>query len=577
MSPLSRLFKEKISEALRQIGIEDSEDLIEIAPCLREELGHHQTNIAFRIAKSLGKAPLELARALEEKLCLQNIAQSVQVTPPGFINVTWDQSFLAENLQALLADPMLGISPPKKERIVVEFSSPNIAKELHVGHLRSTIIGESLARLLEFQGHDVLRLNHIGDWGTQFGMLIAYIFSYKEQEWNSASLTLERLMEWYREAKRCFDEDEEFRKKGQKAVVALQGGDPAYRAVWEQICAISRTAFEEIYSLLGVEIQERGESFYQPEMPAMVEELERRGVVELSGGAKCIFVPGFTNREGEPMPFMVQKSDGGYTYDTTDLAALRQRVEVEKADRIIVVTDSGQALHFQLLFGAAVKAGYYSREKVRMDHVTFGLVLGENRKKFKTRSGDTEKLVDLLNQAVEKAHLLVREKSPNLPEKEQAFLARVLGISSVKYADLASQRQKDYVFSYARMLRFEGNTAIFLLYSYVRMLGIQRNISTDPKTLLRSNMPHVEHPSEVALCLHLLRFADIIAFISSNLEPHHLCEYLYQLAEKFNAFFRDCRVKGASEQNGRLCLVEAARQVLEKGLCILGIPIIERM
>ncbi|MEL7431942.1 MAG: arginine--tRNA ligase [Chlamydiota bacterium] len=571
---LAKVISQTLSRIYPDLGA--PKDFVEVAPCARPELGHYQSNIALKLAKLLKQPPISLANTLREHLPLEECAEKITVTPPGFLNITCNKSFLSNRLSQLLSDPKCLVSCAEKKRVIVEFSSPNIAKELHVGHLRSTIIGESLARLFTFQGHDVLRLNHIGDWGTQFGMLIAYIRAHvTENRWASAP-SLEDLMHWYKKAKALFDEDEHFRKESQLAVVALQQGDTGSIEVWKDICAVSRKAYEEIYSLLDVSIQERGESFYNPHLAPMVEELEHRGMIEYSGGAKCIFPQGFKNREGNPLPFMVQKSDGGFNYDTTDLAALKHRVAVEKADRIIVITDSGQSLHFQLLFKAAEKVGYYDPEKVQMDHVTFGLVLGEDGKKFKTRSGETKKLVDLIYKAIEYASALVGEKSGHLSQEEKRHLAKTLGISAVKYADLSSQRQKDYTFSYARMLRFEGNTATFLLYAYVRMLGIERKIGKDLPSLLQTK-PSLDHPSELALGLHLLRFAEVIDLITDNLEPHHLCDYLYKLAEKFHAFFRDCRVEGSDQEEGRLVLVEAARKVLAQGLYLLGIDTVERM
>lgn len=571
---LQNLLQTSLKDLIDLQELEDS--FVEVAPCVKEHFGHYQSNLALKLAKKLKKNPMQIAEELREKVGFQEEIAEITVTKPGFLNITLTKEELSKRAQNLLLDPKLGVEiSEEKKRIIVEFSSPNIAKELHVGHLRSTIIGESIARLFTFLEQDVLRLNHIGDWGTQFGMLIAYMTEEKKED--RSSLELEDLMAWYKAAKKKFDEDDAFKKRSQTAVVSLQRQDPEPMKVWKEICEISRKAFEEIYDLLDVTIQERGESFYNPLLAPMVEDLEKRGIVEISNGAKCIFLEGFTNRDGEPMPFMVQKSDGGFNYDTTDLAALRHRVQVEKADRIIIVTDLGQSLHFQLLFQAGLKAKYYDPDLVRMDHVGFGLVLGQDGKKFKTRSGETKKLVDLIHKAISYAEMLVREKSPELSEKEQKDLAKTLGISAIKYADLSSQRQKDYTFSYERMLRFEGNTAVFLLYSYVRMLGIQRKTSKKVEDLLPKNTIALEHPSEVSLGLHLLRFAEIIGSISEDLELHRLCEYLYVLSEKFNAFFRDCRVSGSDKESERLLLTEACKRVLHKGLTLLGIKTVDRM
>lgn len=536
----------------------------DISPCAQEEFGHYQCNSALRLGKRLSKNPRLIAQILIDslnttaRLCFSKI----EIAGPGFINFTFHPAFLSETLNLLLTDPLLGAMPPKrKERILVEFSSPNVAKELHVGHLRSTIIGEALARLFEFLGHDVLRLNHIGDWGTQFGMLIAYLkathlFSFSN---------LTELMHCYREAKKRFDHDPEFKKQAQLEVIHLQAKDPDSLNLWQKICDISRKGFQEIYDLLNVHLTERGESFYNPELKKIVEELEKKGLVTLSEGAKCIFLDGFE------LPLMIQKADGGYNYDTTDMAAIRQRIFVEKADRIIYVVDAGQSLHFQMVFSAAEKAGWLNPSKTRAEHVAFGLVLGNDGKKFKTRSGDTEKLIDLLLEAIERARAILLERGT--PGGEVDSTARILGIDAVKYADLSCHRTKDYTFSYDRMLRFDGNTAVFLLYSYVRVLGIKRKIGI----FHPSGKIDLSHPSEISLALHLRRFGEVIEMMSRELLPHRLTDYLYTLAEKFNAFFRDCRVEGSPEQTSRLLLCEATERVLYQGLEILGLKTVEKL
>ncbi|MBS0655550.1 MAG: arginine--tRNA ligase, partial [Verrucomicrobia bacterium] len=348
-------------------------------------------------------------------------------------------------------------------------------------------------------------------------------------------------------------------------------------AIWEAICETSRRAYQEIYDLLDIKIIERGESFYNAELASVVSDLEQKGLVQISDGAKCIFLEGFQNRDGESLPLIVQKSDGGYNYDTTDMAAIRHRIRDEGADRIIYVTDSGQATHFQMIFAAAIKAGYLDLSKTRVDHVPFGLVLGSDGKKFKTRSGDTEKLVDLLQIAVEKAKGILQERNPDWSLEEQEKVAHALGIGAVKYADLSSHRVSDYTFSYDRMLRFEGNTAAFLMYAYVRVLGIQRKVGLEIDQIVKTASISIEHPTEIALALMLARFPEVIEQVAQDLLPNRLTDYLYSLAEVFNLFFRDCRVEGTPQQNSRLLLTEATRRVLGKGLNLLGLTPVERM
>ena len=577
MKTLQEIFQEKVSLAIEAAFgdlLSSEEKLADIAPCAEEQFGHYQCNSALRLAKPLKLAPRAVAQKILDHFD-SSICQKIEIAGPGFLNFTLSADYLSKGLTSALHDPFLGVARPKvRKRVIVEFSSPNVAKELHVGHIRSTIIGDCLARLLEFLGEDVLRLNHIGDWGTQFGMLIAYL---KEEGLGALhAATLEQLMQWYRAAKKRFDDDAAFKKRAQLQVVALQSGDKEALEKWKLICDISRKGFQEIYDLLQVQITERGESFYNPFLKEVTEELEKKGLIQVSDGAKCIFLEGFKNREGDILPVIVQKSDGGYNYDTTDLAALRHRIQKEKVDRIIIVTDTGQSLHFQMIFAAGEKAGWVTPH-VALDHVGFGLVLGADGKKFKTRSGETEKLIDLLTEAVDRARLVMQERLPEAPQTEIEHLARTIGIDAVKYADLSCNRTKDYTFSYDKMLRFEGNTAVFLLYSYVRINGIKRKTGAHIDTLIQTHPIDLKHPSEISLGLHLRRFGEVLEQVSRDLLPNRLTDYLYTLAEKFNAFFRDCRVEGSNEEKSRLVLCELTARILQKGLEILGLEIVERM
>ncbi len=541
-----------------------------VTPATQEKFGHYQCNSAMRLAKSLKKAPREIAEALVDQL-ERALFEEVEIAGPGFINLTLRPQYLSTLLNEVLCDGRLGVErPATPKRIIVEFSSPNIAKEMHVGHLRSTIIGDAIARLFEFLGHSVIRLNHVGDWGTAFGMLIAYINEETADRLEEADLPT--LMKWYRLSKERFDADEGFKTRARQAVVALQGGDPAALQAWEAICHISRQAFQEVYDLLDIRLEERGESFYNPMLGEIVKDLEEKGLVTVSEGAKCVF------HEGHRIPLMVQKSDGGYNYDTTDMAAMLHRIEDEHADRIVVVTDAGQSLHFDLVRKTAEKAGYLDPKKVRFDHVPFGVVLGTDGKKFRTRSGQVEKLVDLLTASIKEAKKILAEREHEMGPEELERLARILGIDAVKYADLSCNRISDYVFSYERMLRFDGNTAAFILYSFVRVNGIKRRIGkVDIKKLCKTEKISLEHPAERDLGLHLLRFSETLQVMEEELLPNVLTDYLYSLAQKFNAFFRDCRVEGVEEQNSRLLLCEAVARTMATGLQILGIQTVDRM
>ncbi len=545
------------------------------------KFGHYQCNSAMKLAQVLKKNPRLIASEIIQRWTpLKGVMiEKLEIAGPGFINIFLTTSFLSKELTACLLDDRLGVPPLKKrQKIIVEFSSPNVAKELHVGHLRSTIIGDSLARLFEFLGHEVIRLNHIGDWGTQFGMLI-YFLKTQEKEVlegkKKASLT--DLMHWYREAKKCFDTDEAFKKKAQLEVVDLQSKKASSLSTWKTICNISRKGFQEIYTFLDVKIIERGESFYNEMLKEVIEDYEKKGLIKNSDGAKCVFLEGFQTKEGKPLPMILQKSDGGYNYATTDTAALLQRVRDEKADRIIYVVDGGQRLHFQMVFQAAEKASYFDPKKTKVEHIPFGVVLGPDGKKFKTRSGHTEKLLDLLLKATEKAKEILNERLGNLPSDERDKLAKILGIDAIKYADLSSHRMKDYLFSYDRMLSFEGNTASFLLYAYVRIQSIKRKVKEKKKSIKMEGNILLTHPSEIALGLCLRQFGETLELMDRDLLPNRLSDYLYALAEKFHAFFRDCRVEGNAQEQSRLLLIELTGHILKVGLSILGLKIMPQM
>ena len=382
-------------------------------------------------------------------------------------------------------------------------------------------------------------------------------------------------MNWYKASKTLFDADPDFKKRAQIEVVKLQSGDQEAREMWQKICDISRIGFEEIYQLLGVTIEERGESFYNPMLKEIVDDFMHKGLGSDSEGAKCVFMDGFLGQDNEPLPMIIQKGDGGYNYSTTDLAALKHRIEIEKADRIIYVVDSGQKLHLQMVFSGAKLAKYLDPHKVRLDHVDFGVVLGEDGKKFKTRSGETVRLIDLLKEAISRAKVLLEDRQMGEEEIERA--ARVLGINAVKYADLSCHRIKDYQFSFERMLRFEGNTAAFLLYSYVRIQSIKRKIDRPVEEVLKNAAIDLKHPSEISLGLHVRQFGEMLNRVADDLCPHQICDYLFTLAEKFNVFFRDCHVQGDKDENSRLALCELTARVFEKGLHILGLQTLERM
>lgn len=557
---------------------------IEITPSTNSKFGHYQCNNAMKLSKSLGVPPRIIAQEMCKQLLLQDDTQvpmyaNIEVAGPGFINITLSTAYLNRQINNQVRDKNHGcnkINTPRKA--IIDFSSPNIAKEMHVGHLRSTIIGDCIARTLEFLGYEVQRINHVGDWGTQFGMLIAYLTKEKFDLQQIRAMDLATLLNIYRAAKLEFDKDTNFKQQAQKAVVVLQSGDPNAIQIWQAICHCSRIAFEQIYKILDIKITERGESFYNPYLPLLITDLEQKQLITISDGAKCIYLDGFTNRDGAPLPLIVQKSDGGYNYATTDMAAFRHRITEEHGTWLIYVTDAGQSQHFAMVFAACKLAGYYKPEDIRVDHVPFGLVLRADGKKFQTRAGDTERLIDLLESATNKAlTILTNRDHKDISVTELQAMADILGINAIKYADLACHRTNDYMFSLERMLQFEGNTAAFVCYAYVRIQSIKRKIGLDLDTLFKTTQIELNTPEEITLAVHLLRFSEAINNFTVDLLPHRLTEYLYNLAEKFHSFFHNCRVEGTREQNSRVLLCEAVARVLAQGLQLLGLRLLDKM
>ncbi|MBD2454093.1 arginine--tRNA ligase [Nostoc sp. FACHB-87] len=558
-----------------------------LVPAGNPKFGDYQANVALSLSKKLGQQPRAIAAAIVDKLDVAQICESPEIAGPGFINLRLKTAYLEAQLKAIHADSRLGVPPAKTpQREIVDFSSPNIAKEMHVGHLRSTIIGDSIARILEFRGHDVLRLNHVGDWGTQFGMLITYLREVYPQALTTANaLDIGDLVSFYRQAKQRFDADETFQEAARQEVVRLQAGAEDTIHAWKLLCEQSRKEFQVIYDLLDIHINERGESFYNPLLPKIVEDLADSGLLVEDQGAKVVFLEGYTNREGEPLPLIVQKSDGGYNYATTDLAALRYRIQQDAAKRIIYVTDAGQSNHFAQFFQVARKAGWIP-DDVELVHVPFGLVLGEDGKKFKTRSGDTVRLRDLLDEAIIRARADL-EKRLQADERTEttefiANVAQIIGISAVKYADLSQNRTSNYIFSYDKMLDLKGNTAPYMLYAYARIQGISRKGGINFEELGDQAQLVLEHETEFALAKYLLQLGEVISTVEQDLLPNRLCEYLYELSKKFNVFYdrnHGVRVLDAEEpqRTSRLVLCDLTARTLKLGLSLLGIQVLERM
>lgn len=574
-------FKQAISAAFGE-ELADTEPAL--APATNPKFGDYQCNLAMSLAKTLKDKPRAIATKIVDNLDISDICELPEIAGPGFINLTLKPAYLEDRLKANAPDQRLGIPVnPHPEPIVIDFSSPNIAKEMHVGHLRSTIIGDCLARVLEFQGNKVLRLNHVGDWGTQFGMLITYLREVHPEALTTAdSLDLGDLVAFYRQAKKRFDEDEDFKEKSRQEVVRLQAGAADSNRAWELLCEQSRREFQVIYDLLDIKLTERGESFYNPMLPGVVEDLDKLGLLEENQGAQCVFVEGFANKDGEPLPLIVQKTDGGYNYATTDLAALRHRIETEGAKRLIYVTDAGQSNHFAHVWQVARKAGWIP-DTVQVVHVPFGLVLGEDGKKLKTRSGDTVRLRDLLDEAVNRARadLETRIKEENRSETEEfiANVSRIVGLSAVKYADLSQNRTSGYVFSFDKMLALQGNTAPYMLYAYARIKSISRKGGIDFENLGSDAKVILEEETELVLAKHLLQLPEIVEMVGTELLPNRLCQYLFELSQKYNQFYDRCPVLQAEEpkRTSRLVLCDLTARTLKLGLSLLGISVVERM
>ncbi len=548
------------------------------------KFGDYQANMAMGLSKKLGQQPRQIAQSIVDNLDVAAVCEPPQIAGPGFINFIVKPSYLSTQLQAMQSDSRLGVPVAEKpQRVIVDFSSPNIAKEMHVGHLRSTILGDCIARVLEFRGHDVLRLNHVGDWGTQFGMLILYLREAYPQALTTAdALDLGDLVVLYKQAKQRFDTDLQFQDAARQEVVKLQAQDPDTMKAWNLLCDQSRREFQVIYDRLNVKLTERGESFYNPYLVAVVDDLKATGLLVESDGAQCVFLDGYTNRDGDPLPLIVQKTDGGYNYATTDLAAIRYRIQTDTADRIIYITDAGQADHFAQVFQVA-KLAKWIPENVEITHVPFGLVLGDDGKKIKTRSGEAIKLKELLDEAVDRfrndleARLLAdsRQETPEFI----AHSANVVGISAVKYSDLSQNRTSNYAFSFDKMLALQGNTAPYMMYAYVRVRGISRKGGIDFESL-GANAPIILNEElELTLAKHLLQLDSIVTEVERDLLPNRLCQYLFELSQKFNQFYDKHSVLQAEEplRISRLVLCDLTAKTLQLGLDLLGIPVLERM
>ncbi len=588
MKPIVEILEDRISAVMSDVAGQEKCSAI-IKQASDPKFGDYQVNGVMALAKQLKTNPRKLAEQVVEKLDISDICEAPEIAGPGFINLRLKPEFIANGLREINKDTenfaVEKTTEPKN--IVVDFSGPNIAKQMHVGHLRSTIIGDCICRMLKFLGHNVIPQNHIGDWGTQFGMLINFLINRRVGSAMDVSIQRVADMEdFYRKAKQLDDSDPEFAKISRDCVVGLQRGDLDILAYWRDIVRYSLEEIDKMYDQLGVNLSDKdvkGESFYNDKLPHVVADLKKANLAKESDGAMCVFPEGFKNKEGEPLPFIIQKSDGAFLYATTDLAALRYRVNELKANEIIYVTDARQKLHFEMLFTVARKAGW-ANDNVKLNHVMFGSVLGENGQPLKTRSGENVKLKELLDEAVERATNVVEQKNPELSSEQKETIAQAVGIGAVKYADYSNNRTSDYVFSFDKMLTMEGNTAPYMQYAYARIKSIERKAEgndVDIKTELGSiETLNLIDPTELELAKHLVRYGEAIQYAVGDFKPNYLTSYLYELAQKFSTFYTSCPVlKAEPEQRPtRLLLCDLTARTIKHGLTeLLGIDVVEQM
>ena len=579
MNTLKYTLNKLVYEALSVVsGVADCDPNVITAS--KPEFGDYQSNGVMSVAKKTGTNPRQLANDVVKKIVADAhpLIAKLEVAGPGFINIHLSDSVLMQRAYEIQGDTQKLISTTNKvDKIVVDYSSPNLAKEMHVGHLRGTIIGDCLARVLERQGHEIIRQNHVGDWGTQFGMLISYMRELSASQ-GELPTQLADLESFYRAAKERFDADPDFADTARGSVVQLQGGDPDHLVVWQQFIDESLKHCHAIYDKLNVTLSRKdlkAESFYNKNLEGVVKKLEEASMLSISNGARCVFLPEFTGKDGETLPVIIQKTDGGYLYATTDLAAIQFRSFDLKAERSLYVVDARQSLHFQQVFAVAREAGFASG-KISLEHIAYGTMMGSDGKPFKTRSGDTIKLVDLLDEAIRRAHALVSKKNPGLDEATYLEIAEKVGIAAVKYADLSKNRTSDYVFDWSSMLSFEGNTAPYLMYAYARIRSILRKQNSGLENV---QITSVSEQAERNLLLKIMQLSEVVDMVARDCYPNSLCNYLYELAGMFMRFYESCPILKAEPQlrDSRLALSELTAATLKQGLDLLGIETLEKM
>ncbi|AMF93851.1 arginine--tRNA ligase [Vibrio fluvialis] len=575
---IQALINDKVSQALEAAGAPAGSPAA-VRQSAKPQFGDYQANGVMGVAKQLGTNPREFAQKVIDVLDLDGIASKTEIAGPGFINIFLSEEFLAKQADAALADERLGVAQEAQQTIVADYSAPNVAKEMHVGHLRSTIIGDAVVRTLEFLGHKVIRANHIGDWGTQFGMLIANL-ERVQQESGEVSMELSDLEAFYRESKKLYDEDAEFAERARNYVVKLQGGDAFCLDMWKKLVDVTMIQNQRNYDRLNVSLTRddvMGESMYNDMLPGIVADLKQKGLAQEDDGAQVVFLEEFKNKDGEPMGVIIQKRDGGFLYTTTDIACAKYRYETLGADRVLYFIDSRQHQHLMQAWTIVRKAGYVP-EAVTLEHHAFGMMLGKDGRPFKTRAGGTVRLADLLDEAEERAKALIESKNPDLDADEKAEIATTVAMAAVKYADLSKHRTTDYVFDWDNMLAFEGNTAPYMQYAYTRVASIFAKAGVSPDNL--TGDIKITEEKEKALIAKLLQFEEAVQSISREGQPHILCSYLFELAGQFSSFYEACPILIAEDESlkqSRLKLAALTAKTIKQGLSLLGINTLERM
>lgn len=575
---IQSLINDKVSQALEAAGAPAGSPAA-VRQSAKAQFGDYQANGVMGVAKRLGTNPREFAQKVLDVLDLDGIASKTEIAGPGFINIFLSEEFLAKQAEAALADERLGVAKEKQQNIVADYSAPNVAKEMHVGHLRSTIIGDAVVRTLEFLGHNVTRANHIGDWGTQFGMLIANLERIQKEK-GEVSMELSDLEGFYRESKKLYDEDEEFAVTARGYVVKLQGGDEFCAEMWKKLVDVTMVQNQRNYDRLNVSLTREnvmGESMYNSMLAPIVADLQKQGLAVESDGAQVVYLDEYKNKDGEPMGVIVQKRDGGFLYTTTDIACAKYRFEELNADRVLYFIDSRQHQHLMQAWTIVRKAGYVP-ESVSLEHHAFGMMLGKDGRPFKTRAGGTVRLADLLDEAEQRATALIEEKNKDLSAEEKAKIATTVAMAAVKYSDLSKHRTTDYIFDWDNMLAFEGNTAPYMQYAYTRVASIfsKAGLSMDELT----GEVKITDEKEKALVSKLMQFEEAVQAVASEGQPHLMCAYLFELAGQFSSFYEACPILNNEDEavkQSRLKLAALTAKTIKQGLDLLGIETLERM